>query len=109
MNSLTFPVVAQVFSGGHMMIRRYYSINNLFQSVCYFFFLNMRALEKKEEKKKAVQQLLICLETSVDKFAPLGIPKAYSQLIYFFPLAIQNINIISVVRKLESPQKDTFF
>lgn len=32
----------------------------------------MRALEKKE--KKAVQQLLICLETSVDKFAPLGIP-----------------------------------
>lgn len=73
MNSLTFPVVAQVFSGGHMMMRRYYSIfiNNLFQSVCYFFKYEG---SRKNKEKKAVQQLLICLETSVDKFAPLGIP-----------------------------------
>lgn len=32
-----------------------------------------------EEKKNAVQQLLVCLETSGDSFAPLRIPKAYFQ------------------------------
>lgn len=38
-----------------------------------YYFFNMR------REKNAVQQLLVCLETSGDSFAPLRIPKAYFQ------------------------------
>lgn len=58
MNSLTFPVAAQVFSGGHSMIRRYYSIfiSNLFQSVCYFFKYE-GSVEKKKKSSPAIINL----------------------------------------------------